>query len=308
MHSEMTDPEYILLQLELGRAALYARDGNYVQAELLLSHLIQNHGESISVLDLHARVLSQQGKLSEAEALWKRALEHEPDNVGFRKALERIYEIRRRTAKWRFRYRWMGRLFVIASSIVAFGVLMGLLMNVFESASTYQDVRIQQTTILDRLDSINGVIHAFQISKSAIQAPQIEISVPGTRTYIERNELVVVFEEGLFVEGNTLKPEALDILTNVGRSLEPHLRNIQIFIFGCTDNVPVAVEKGYSDNYALGLARASAVISHFRSTTTLLPSQTFAGSYGEYLPVFSNDTVEGRLKNRTAIIRIRNVG
>jgi len=110
----------------------------------------------------------------------------------------------------------------------------------------------------------------------------------------------------LFDEGSKLKPEAKEILTELGTCLEPYATRIYIIIYGCTDNIPMPEKQKYSDNIALGKARASSVFEHFRETTNLPSDKILIGSYGEYLAPFSNDTPEGQERNRTVVIYISN--
>jgi chemotaxis protein MotB len=68
---------------------------------------------------------------------------------------------------------------------------------------------------------------------------------------------------------------------------------------GYTDNVPVAksLQGTYPTNWELSVARATTVV-RFLQDSGVPPERMIASGRGEYDPVASNDTPEGRQKNR----------
>jgi tetratricopeptide (TPR) repeat protein len=83
-------------QAMLSQAAALARRGEYAAAANLLNQLVGQHNEGAAALDLLARIHAQQGRLSEAETFWRRALEIEPNNQSYLAGLNRIARIRSR--------------------------------------------------------------------------------------------------------------------------------------------------------------------------------------------------------------------
>jgi len=77
----------LLESVTLALAAFLARKGELKQAEILLLPLTNEPKSQIDTLDLLAKVYAQQGKLAEARALWLRALQKEPSNTHFLRAL-----------------------------------------------------------------------------------------------------------------------------------------------------------------------------------------------------------------------------
>ncbi len=70
----------------------------------------------------------------------------------------------------------------------------------------------------------------------------------------------------------------------------------KVVIEGHTDNIPIKTAQ-YSSNWELSVDRAINVINYFGSTG--IPPERFAAAgYGEFQPVASNETPEGRSKNR----------
>jgi chemotaxis protein MotB len=76
-----------------------------------------------------------------------------------------------------------------------------------------------------------------------------------------------------------------------------------IIIEGHTDNVPIREGARYPSNWELSVARSVSVIDFF-TKEGLKPNRLVAGGYGEYHPLNSNETKEGRAKNRRIEITI----
>lgn len=75
-----------------------------------------------------------------------------------------------------------------------------------------------------------------------------------------------------------------------------------ISIEGHTDNVPVG-KSGFSSNWELSSARAVSVLRYFEGQKIASARLQFAG-YGEFHPVYPNDTDEHRQENRRVTIVI----
>ncbi len=71
----------------------------------------------------------------------------------------------------------------------------------------------------------------------------------------------------------------------------------RIRIEGNADSVPIR-RAGYRDNWELSMDRADSVRRYILSVTDINPSLLVACYYGEYNPIASNDTEEGRAQNR----------
>ena len=78
----------------------------------------------------------------------------------------------------------------------------------------------------------------------------------------------------------------------------------EILVSGHTDDTPLIFGSIYRDNWDLAAARSSSVVQELSSTGKLQPKRMKAISYGETQPLGSNDTSEGREKNRRIEIEI----
>ena len=123
---------------------------------------------------------------------------------------------------------------------------------------------------------------------------------------VEMNErgLVVTFlAEVLFDSGKAkVRPEANDVLGKVANVINEKASARNIAVEGHTDNEPIK-RSGWKSNWELSTARATSVL-HYLEEKGIDPKKLQATGYGEYHPVASNDTVEGRQKNRRVEIII----
>ena len=74
--------------------------------------------------------------------------------------------------------------------------------------------------------------------------------------------------------------------------------DIAILIEGHTDNVPYKGNAQLSGNWDLSTKRATAIVNILRENEAINPENLTAAGRGEYAPIASNDTTEGKAKNR----------
>ncbi|WP_338732572.1 OmpA family protein [Mangrovimonas cancribranchiae] len=74
--------------------------------------------------------------------------------------------------------------------------------------------------------------------------------------------------------------------------------DIAILIEGHTDNVPYSGRGQLTSNWDLSTKRATAIVNILRKNPSIDPSNLTAAGRGEFAPVASNETPEGRAKNR----------
>jgi chemotaxis protein MotB len=121
-----------------------------------------------------------------------------------------------------------------------------------------------------------------------------------TITQLRGKLKVNMLDEILFDSGKTtIKPQGIEVLDRVGRILLD-VKDRTISIEGHTDNVPIGPElsKKYPTNWELSAARATTVARYLQEKIGIDPGVLSATGYGEYQPVATNETEEGRAKNR----------
>jgi chemotaxis protein MotB len=98
-----------------------------------------------------------------------------------------------------------------------------------------------------------------------------------------------------------IRPDALPLLEIVAEAVNQTPNEIRVE--GHTDNIPLTTDR-YASNWELSSARATAVLRLLTEQLQVAPSRTFAAGYGEYRPIATNLTPEGRAQNRRADIVI----
>jgi chemotaxis protein MotB len=74
--------------------------------------------------------------------------------------------------------------------------------------------------------------------------------------------------------------------------------DIAVLIEGHTDNVPYKGNAQLSGNWDLSTKRATAIVNILRENTAIKAENLTAAGRGEFAPVATNDTAEGKAKNR----------
>lgn len=118
----------------------------------------------------------------------------------------------------------------------------------------------------------------------------------------ERGLIIHVLESALFASGQAdLQPGALSLLDKIAAEIRD-LPN-QIRVEGHTDSIPMHSYK-FPSNWELSSARATAVVRYFVDKHEFSPERISALGYGEFRPLTTNDTPEGRAQNRRVDIVI----
>ncbi len=119
----------------------------------------------------------------------------------------------------------------------------------------------------------------------------------------ERGLVLTFVAEVLFDSGKAeLRAEATDALAKVASVIREKVADRDVGIEGHTDNEPIQ-RSGWKSNWELSTARAISVL-HFMESEGVFSEALVASGYGEYRPVASNDTDEGRQRNRRVEIVI----
>ena len=127
------------------------------------------------------------------------------------------------------------------------------------------------------------------------------ITVRGNEEWLE----VELKSSLLFPSGDAvLSIPALEILGGIADILRD--QNNPVRVEGFTDNVPINTQQ-FPSNWELSTARAASVVKLFVEEE--LAADRFAAiGYGEFQPIASNDTAEGRSANRRVVLMISKTG
>ncbi|MFA5523631.1 MAG: flagellar motor protein MotB [Tissierellales bacterium] len=128
---------------------------------------------------------------------------------------------------------------------------------------------------------------------------ELQVSIDYNESFVRLSFLDgILFDPGKA----TIKEEAIQILDIVGVKLLQFTNN-KIKIEGHTDTVPMNSPQ-FPNNWYLSAARAITVAEYYISEKGFDPKRLTAEGFGEYSPIDTNDTAEGRIKNRRIEIKI----
>jgi chemotaxis protein MotB len=158
--------------------------------------------------------------------------------------------------------------------------------------------QIDQEKIDEEFEALYGELIEF----NDIEGLKLEIAKSNSEIRIRlSNNLLFSPEEANIYENST---ETLREIVNIIKRYDDTLE--LIIMEGNTDNLPITTGR-YRDNFELSIERALNVLYFFRYEGNFQPDKLVPMGYGEYNPVATNDTIEGRAKNRrTDILLIKN--
>jgi chemotaxis protein MotB len=131
--------------------------------------------------------------------------------------------------------------------------------------------------------------------RSALESRDVTISE------LQGNLTLNILDRILFDSGQAvIKPEGEEVLRQIGGVLD-QVPNRQIHVMGHTDNIPIHTPV-YPSNWELSAARALAAVRFLVDGGGVDPKRIAAVAHGEFQPIASNATPEGRARNRRITI------
>ena len=178
-----------------------------------------------------------------------------------------------------------------------------------ENASVQNDLKALSTqskmTIADQAKQLKNFQNMIQSQKDVMT--KLKNSIADALMNYKKDELSVYIKDGnvyvsleeklLFKSGSDVVDlkgkEALKSLANVLSST----KDITVLIEGHTDNVPIKTTL-FKDNWDLSTARATSILRILTNDYGFDSNRITASGRGEFHPVKTNETVEGRASNR----------
>lgn len=108
----------------------------------------------------------------------------------------------------------------------------------------------------------------------------------------------------LFDPGEAELKKGADVVLDKAAGILKKFKDADIVIEGHTDNVPQTNTVKFKNNLWLSSARAMTVLEYLTNVEHMDPKRLSASGKGEYVPIASNKTPEGRQKNRRVEIKI----
>lgn len=115
---------------------------------------------------------------------------------------------------------------------------------------------------------------------------------------------VSISDKLLFASGSAeVSGQAKDVLGKVSEVLKSQ-PDLDFMVEGHTDNKAARTGAPFQDNWELSTQRAASVVRILEKDFSINPKRMTVAGKGEYMPVASNDDVEGRARNRRTRIVI----
>ena len=154
-----------------------------------------------------------------------------------------------------------------------------------------------------RVEELESIIAAKDASmkalKDAISKALVDFEGKGLTVEQRNGKVYISMENKLLFESGSwaVGANGKTAVRQLGNVLADN-PDISILIEGHTDNVPYTGSGQLSGNWDLSTKRATAIVNILRENSSINPENLTAAGRGEYAPIASNDTPEGRAKNR----------
>ena len=161
-------------------------------------------------------------------------------------------------------------------------------------------------TDVEKISQLTDQLTELEKAKSELE-DRLRKEIDDKQAKVEMTDrgLVITFvSEVLFDSGKAqLRSDSSGKLGKVAGVLKTTVRDLSVGVEGHTDNEPIK-RSGWKSNWELSSARAMSVLHYLVDEQQVGPDRLAATGYGEYRPVASNDSKDGRQKNRRVEIVI----
>lgn len=228
---------------------------------------------------------------------------------------------------------WMGTYGDLVTLLLCFFILLFAMSSI--DADKFKAMAASFSTAPDTItkDTSEGILNA--LGNGIVEMPKVEGDsdkeneeykegvaelkqmASDFRTYFAQNNysnkidvvnndkfLTLNFKDGILYDSGSadLKSSALQALSMVAEELLKYPEN-DITIEGHTDNRPINNVR-FPNNWYLSAARAISVAMYFTDVKDFPEKRISTTGYGEYRPISTNDTADGRSANRRVEIKI----
>ncbi|HEY2461179.1 MAG TPA: flagellar motor protein MotB [Candidatus Acidoferrum sp.] len=200
-------------------------------------------------------------------------------------------------------------------------------LGVFETSNTKiplsdsEAMPFSQVQVVENVERSSDLTRVVQPMKGELGPPQTapmkevqaqleKVLAPEIRSHVvelkvRREGLVISLREiGFYESGlSALRPSSKNAIDRLAAILKNRPEALRIE--GHTDNIPIHNGR-FDSNWELSTARASDLIKLFIDRYAFLPNRLSAAGYAEFHPVSSNDSPEGRARNRRVDIVVLN--
>jgi chemotaxis protein MotB len=195
----------------------------------------------------------------------------------------------------------MKKVALVAIALVLAASFLGGCANKAQKA----ELESLRSQVGDLRNQVNALEAEKQEAESRAQSLRDELRGFSEREQLQLEELNMctilrIPNKLVFPSGSAeLSAKGKDLLNQIAEILKPY-PDYEIQVMGHTDNKKIKPEfqNKFYDNWALSSARAAGVVRYLIDKHGMDPAKFSAVGHGEYQPMASNDTAEGRAINR----------
>jgi len=145
---------------------------------------------------------------------------------------------------------------------------------------------------MNKKDSVTlALVTSLKGALGDLSDEDIEINVEKGVVYVSISDKLL-FDSGRY----NITSRAKEVLGKVATVVK-NKPNIEFMVEGHTDNKPISTSM-FEDNWDLSVKRATSVVRVLQDEFGVEPARMTAAGRSYYIPVASNETAEGRAKNR----------
>ncbi len=178
-----------------------------------------------------------------------------------------------------------------------------------KAAAAEQQVQAVQQELDRKVTELSKTVESKQAEIQTVQSTKDSL-IFEMQEEIRNNQIQItqmadklklsIVDKILFPSGETdISPEGLLVLERIGNILK-NTKDKAVRVEGHTDNVRIGgrLKTVFPTNWELSTARATHVVRFLQEKTGMDPKRLEAVGMGQYQPVATNDTPEGRAQNR----------
>jgi len=198
------------------------------------------------------------------------------------------------------------------TSIVALVLVLGLVATGCSNKKELEQKDAEITELQSQVSQLQGEVESerqrSEQLNQQLQQATADMQAKENAWMTQRDGMTEITLNGevTFASGSSrITDQGKDMLSQIWDVLQNY-SDRNVLIEGHTDNVPIAEQwqHRYKSNWELSTARALSVLHFVRGKYSLDPDQIGAVGYGEFRPMTTNDTPEGRGMNRRVVITV----
>lgn len=162
---------------------------------------------------------------------------------------------------------------------------------------TKQQLEAERKRLMDMRSLLDQQRQALENLRKKMSDALVGFNSNELTIFTKNGKVYVSLQENLlFPSGSAVvNPKGKEALGKLAQVLNSN-PDISVLIEGHTDSIPI---KGrYEDNWALSVARSTAIVRILTDTYKVEPTRVTASGRSKYEPIDDNTTAEGRQRNR----------